>query len=227
MEIVFRARTQSTCRTRRRRGWRRAGGRRPASIRRPPDRDRPAERPETRGLYLDRRHAVGQGRARMAPLAIAQAVVKHLPPSDLVEAAEVLPPGFINFRLSPRWLAHLVESHRVRRHGVWEFDLGHGRTCQVEFISANPTGPLHMGSARNAVLGDAVASVLEAAGLAGAARILPERRRHADADVRRDTVSPLQAGFRRGRAARPDPLPGRVHGRARAARSAKSTATAS
>ena len=43
-------------------------------------------------------------------------------------------------------------------------DLGDGRTCQVEFISANPTGPLHMGSARNAVLGDAVGNVLAAAG---------------------------------------------------------------
>ena len=45
-----------------------------------------------------------------------------------------------------------------------DVDLGQGKTCQVEFISANPTGPLHMGSARNAVLGDALASVLAAAG---------------------------------------------------------------
>ena len=102
--------------------------------------------------------------ARMAPLAIAQAVVKHLPPSDLVEAAEILPPGFINFRVSPRWLAHLVESIESEGTAYGNVDLGHGRMCQVEFISANPTGPLHMGSARNAVLGDAVASVLEAAG---------------------------------------------------------------
>jgi arginyl-tRNA synthetase len=102
--------------------------------------------------------------ARMAPLAIAQAVVKHLPPSEVVGVAEVLPPGFINFRLNPRWLARLVET--VEREGLayGNIDLGGGRSCQVEFISANPTGPLHMGSARNAVLGDSVARVLEAAG---------------------------------------------------------------
>jgi arginyl-tRNA synthetase len=102
--------------------------------------------------------------ARMAPIAIAEAVVKHLPAANLIEAAEVLPPGFINFRLSPRWLAHLVEA--VEREGMayGHVDLGQGRSCQVEFISANPTGPLHMGSARNAVLGDSVARVLEAAG---------------------------------------------------------------
>ncbi|MCU0510193.1 MAG: arginine--tRNA ligase [Anaerolineae bacterium] len=102
--------------------------------------------------------------ARMAPLAIAQAVVKHLPQADVVQTADVLPPGFINFRLSPRWLAHFVESIESEGMRYGNVDLGRGRTCQVEFISANPTGPLHMGSARNAVLGDAVARVLEAAG---------------------------------------------------------------
>jgi arginyl-tRNA synthetase len=102
--------------------------------------------------------------ARLAPLAIAQAVVKHLRDSDVLEAAEVLPPGFINFRLSQHWLVHLVETIEAEGPSYGRVDLGHGGTCQVEFISANPTGPLHMGSARNAVLGDTVASVLEAAG---------------------------------------------------------------
>jgi arginyl-tRNA synthetase len=102
--------------------------------------------------------------AKMAPLAIAQAVVKHLPPSDVIEVAEVLPPGFINFRLSTSLLTRVVESVEAEGMRFGNVDLGRGRTCQVEFISANPTGPLHMGSARNAVLGDAVASVLEAAG---------------------------------------------------------------
>ena len=102
--------------------------------------------------------------ARLAPLAIANAVVKHLPPSELCESADVLPPGFINIRLNPRWLARLVETIETEGMAYGNVDLGRGRTCQVEFISANPTGPLHMGSARNAVLGDAVASVLEAAG---------------------------------------------------------------
>jgi arginyl-tRNA synthetase len=102
--------------------------------------------------------------SRMAPLAIAQVVVRHLPPSDVYAAAEVLPPGFINFRLSERWLTQLVAAIEAEGASFGSVDLGKGRTCQVEFISANPTGPLHMGSARNAVLGDAVSNILAAAG---------------------------------------------------------------
>lgn len=102
--------------------------------------------------------------AKMPPLAIAQTVVKHLPPSEVYSSAEVLPPGFINFRLSEHYLANLVLTIESEGQGFGNIDLGGGRTCQVEFISANPTGPLHMGSARNAVLGDAVANVLAAAG---------------------------------------------------------------
>ncbi len=102
--------------------------------------------------------------AKMAPLAIAQTLVTHVPASELFSSVEVLPPGFINFRLSDQWLANLVA--RIESEGATfgSVDLGRGRTCQVEFISANPTGPLHMGSARNAVLGDAVGNVLAAAG---------------------------------------------------------------
>ncbi len=102
--------------------------------------------------------------AKMAPLVIAQTLVRHLPASELIAAVEVLPPGFINFRLSDRWLANLVTTIEADGPTFGSVDLGHGRTCQVEFISANPTGPLHMGSARNAVLGDAVGNVLAAAG---------------------------------------------------------------
>ena len=102
--------------------------------------------------------------ARMAPFAIAQVVAKHLPSSDVYDAAEVLPPGFINFRLSQRWLTQLVGVIESEGAAFGNVELGGGRTCQVEFISANPTGPLHMGSARNAVLGDAVSNVLAAAG---------------------------------------------------------------
>ncbi len=101
--------------------------------------------------------------AKLAPLTIAQAIVKRLPTSDVYASAEVLPPGFINFQLSTRWLVGLVATIEAEGASFGNIDLGRGRTCQVEFISANPTGPLHMGSARNAVLGDAVARVLEAA----------------------------------------------------------------
>jgi arginyl-tRNA synthetase len=102
--------------------------------------------------------------ARMAPLAIAQVIAAHLPAADFIAAVEVAPPGFINFRLSDAWLAGQVAAIEAAQGRYGEIDLGGGKSCQVEFISANPTGPLHMGSARNAVLGDALASVLAAAG---------------------------------------------------------------
>ena len=102
--------------------------------------------------------------ARMAPLAIAQVIAAHLPAADFIAAVEVAPPGFINFRLSDAWLAGQVAAIEAAQGRYGDIDLGGGKSCQVEFISANPTGPLHMGSARNAVLGDALASVLAAAG---------------------------------------------------------------
>ena len=102
--------------------------------------------------------------ARMAPLAIAHAIANHLPLASFIEQVEVAPPGFINFRLSDAWLAGQVAEIEAAAGRYGDIDLGRGRSCQVEFISANPTGPLHMGSARNAVLGDALASVLAAAG---------------------------------------------------------------
>ena len=102
--------------------------------------------------------------ARMAPLAIAQAIAGHMPVSAALAAVEAVPPGFINFRLSDAWLAGQVAEIERAAGRYGDIDLGRGQTCQVEFISANPTGPLHVGSARNAVLGDAIASVLAAAG---------------------------------------------------------------
>jgi arginyl-tRNA synthetase len=102
--------------------------------------------------------------ARRAPLAIAQAIAESMPAMAALSAVEVLPPGFINFRLSDAWLAGQVAEIEAAPDRYGAIDLGQGRTCQVEFISANPTGPLHMGSARNAVLGDSLANLLAAAG---------------------------------------------------------------
>ncbi len=102
--------------------------------------------------------------AHMAPLAIAQAIAAHLPPTDLLAGVEVLPPGFLNFRLSEHWLAEQIAAIEAAAGHYGDIALGDGRTCQVEYISANPTGPLHIGSARNAVLGDTLANLLAAAG---------------------------------------------------------------
>lgn len=102
--------------------------------------------------------------ARMAPLAVAQAIIAHLPAHPALGEVQALPPGFINFRLGDGWLAGQVAAIEASGGQYGNIDLGHGRTCQVEFISANPTGPLHMGSARNAVLGDSLGNLLAAAG---------------------------------------------------------------
>ncbi|MCX6032354.1 MAG: arginine--tRNA ligase [Chloroflexi bacterium] len=109
--------------------------------------------------------------ARMAPMLIGQAIVKHLRQADFLSAVEVVPPGFINFRLNDAWLTGQVTAIEAAAGHYGDIDLrspapagGQGKTCQVEFISANPTGPLHVGSARNAVVGDVLARVLAAAG---------------------------------------------------------------
>lgn len=101
--------------------------------------------------------------ARMAPVKIAEAVVKHLPELPFVAQVEVAHPGFINFRLSGAWLASQVKEILAAGEAYGNISLGQGSKVQVEYVSANPTGPLHIGSARNAVLGDALASVLGAA----------------------------------------------------------------
>lgn len=104
--------------------------------------------------------------ARMAPIKIAEALRQHLPPLEFIGAVEVAPPGFINFRLAEPWLQRQVAAILEVGERYGNVDYGQDRRVQVEYVSANPTGYLHMGSARNAVLGDALASVLAAAGYA-------------------------------------------------------------
>ncbi len=101
---------------------------------------------------------------RRAPREIAQAIVAHLPASEMVAAVEIAGPGYINFRLQPEWLAHQIDHVLDEGPRYAGQDLGAGRRAQVEFISANPTGPLTVGHARNAVLGDTLANVLAATG---------------------------------------------------------------
>ena len=99
----------------------------------------------------------------MAPREVAERIVGNLPPSDLVESAEVAGQGFINFRVTHAWL-HSVLRETVHRGAAYGRAEPSGRRANVEFISANPTGPLHIGHARNAALGDALARLLEFAG---------------------------------------------------------------
>lgn len=102
--------------------------------------------------------------AGMKPLDIAQAVVKHLPQADFIRGVDVAPPGFINFRLDQDWLRAQVDAIIAAGDDFFKLDLGTGQRAQVEFVSANPTGPLHVGRSRGAVVGDSIARILEAAG---------------------------------------------------------------
>ena len=102
--------------------------------------------------------------ARKAPVKIAETVVKHLAEADYLGKVEVAHPGFINFTLAEAWLAQQVETILAAGESYGHLDLGQGKKVQVEYVSANPTGPLTVGSGRNAVLGDSLANVLAAAG---------------------------------------------------------------
>ncbi len=102
--------------------------------------------------------------ARKAPLQIAQIIVDHLPAADLIESAGAAAPGFINLRVSEAWLRQQVETIIAEGERFGTLDIGTGKRAQVEFVSANPTGPLHIGRTRGAVLGDSVARMLEAVG---------------------------------------------------------------
>jgi arginyl-tRNA synthetase len=98
------------------------------------------------------------------PREVAEVLRRHFPPSDLITKVEVAGPGFLNLFLAHGWLYGVLD--QVTRDGpaYGRGDIGRGERVQVEFVSANPTGPLHVGSARNAVVGDSVARLLEATG---------------------------------------------------------------
>jgi arginyl-tRNA synthetase len=102
--------------------------------------------------------------ARMAPIKIANIVIKYLPETDYLSKIEIAHPGYINFTLDDAWLAHRVETILAAEEDYGNIDIGGGKKVQVEYGSANPTGPLHVGFGRNVVLGDSLANVLEAAG---------------------------------------------------------------
>lgn len=102
--------------------------------------------------------------ARKNPRQLAQAIVDCIPASELVTKIEIAGPGFINFHLSPQ--AYQQELSRIFDLGVaYGYNKrGAGQSVVVEFVSANPTGPLHVGHGRQAALGDALAALLQSQG---------------------------------------------------------------
>ena len=102
--------------------------------------------------------------ARCAPAKIAGAIVAHMPASDAVAKVEVAGPGFINFYLNAASSNEVFRTIREQGEDYGRSDLGHGTKVQVEFVSANPVGPLHIGHGRWAALGDSLSRILEHAG---------------------------------------------------------------
>ncbi|GAP62668.1 arginyl-tRNA synthetase [Ardenticatena maritima] len=101
---------------------------------------------------------------RRAPRQIAEVIVAHLPDNELIASVELAGPGYINIRLNPGWLTKQVDRILQEGEAFADLDIGAGKTAQVEFVSANPTGPLTVGHGRGAVLGDTLASILQAVG---------------------------------------------------------------
>ncbi|MBV8342157.1 MAG: arginine--tRNA ligase [Gammaproteobacteria bacterium] len=102
--------------------------------------------------------------ARRNPRELAAAIVAALPASPLVARAEVAGAGFINFRLAPEAYARELAEVHARGAAYGESRLGAGERVLVEFVSANPTGPLHVGHGRQAAYGATLANILAAAG---------------------------------------------------------------
>lgn len=102
---------------------------------------------------------------KCAPRQIAETLLRHLNLSDtFFEKAEVAGPGFMNLFYAPAYYAAAVQEVINQGNDYGRSDFGQGEKVMVEFVSANPTGPMHMGNARGGALGDSLASVLDAAG---------------------------------------------------------------
>lgn len=105
--------------------------------------------------------------AKMAPRKIAEAICAHLyqeEPAIWVDKVEIAGAGFINFYMKHHWLTEGLREAASRGEGFGESDFGKGERVNVEFVSANPTGELHLGNARGAAIGDSLANIMEAAG---------------------------------------------------------------
>ena len=101
---------------------------------------------------------------RMSPIAIAECVASRIAVEEPLGSVWVARPGFINFSLLDSWLTRQVEAIREAGEEYGNVSVGEGERVQVEFVSVNPTGPLHVAHARGAVIGSALANVLSAAG---------------------------------------------------------------
>ena len=117
------------------------------------------------GDYASSFAMAGAKAMKMAPRAIAQAIRDHLElEGSFFDQVEIAGPGFLNFTLGKRWYGQVLAEVEAEGKRYGASDVGHGEKVMVEFVSANPTGPMHMGNARGGVLGDTLANVLSMTG---------------------------------------------------------------
>ncbi len=103
---------------------------------------------------------------RKSPMEIAKAISELVAADSMIARVNAAPPGFINFAVTNNTLAEILRHISSEQAHYGRCDIGRGKHALVEFVSANPTGPLHIGHARNAVVGDTIARCLQAAGYA-------------------------------------------------------------
>ena len=101
---------------------------------------------------------------KKAPIDIAKEIVERIPSSTLIEKVEIAGPGYINFFLSSEARVELINKILAEKEDFGKSTFGKNQKVQVEFVSANPTGPLHVGHGRGAAIGDSIARLLEATG---------------------------------------------------------------
>ncbi len=119
----------------------------------------------THGDYASSFAMAGAKALHKAPRQIAQTIVDNLElEGTFFDKVEIAGPGFLNFTLGSKWYGEVLADIQAEGNTYGAVDEGHGERVMVEFVSANPTGPMHIGNARGGVLGDALASVLTRAG---------------------------------------------------------------
>ena len=119
----------------------------------------------THGDYASSFAMAGAKALHKAPRQIAQTIVDNLElAGTFFDKVEIAGPGFLNFTLGSKWYGEVLTDIQAEGNTYGAVDEGRGEKVMVEFVSANPTGPMHIGNARGGVLGDALASVLERAG---------------------------------------------------------------
>ena len=102
---------------------------------------------------------------RMPPRKVAETLIENMKlDGSWFESVDVAGPGFMNFRMGSKWYSDVLKNVAEEGDSFCNCNIGEGKKLMVEFVSANPTGPMHMGNARGGVLGDALASVLSRAG---------------------------------------------------------------